>query len=605
MAGSALKNIPTGIMRNRISQQAKEAAKNVYARLFDESHSRALNLRDSIFRLAREFEAANDRPPHPSELWQEFNHRLGDDGRVSYIFNSSARQEQTYPDLYEALTKEIVPSTKTDKHRLVKGDIYATEEWLYKTNSHNIPYLLQKITSSLENYHISAADRILDFAWKNLRKPDRLAFLEGFQSRISTKELIGASAFLKNWQHSKVQIAIRREHEIFCYVSGLAQEEVFGICNLFNPENPPFQVHTYRAIRNFLSYEIEDLSELNYKASAMASLFPEYKDFVKYCRKWPSYRDGHLNLSGNADIEFWEEHYSGADYREWGEALLQYGPQILFYFKYRGYLDELPRSASGDISLKALRSEIYQELARMENVSCEERDLHEFCFMHQLSDSFQRARYLVNTYGHIARDSDFIPDINIDGTRFGMPGYSFRLLEDSDFRALFPGKFTNCCESLDKYCQNSVIHAYKTRESGFYVLTDPQDRIIAHSWVWRNMDNTLMLDGFEAKETDKRVNEGVLKNILSELSEELRKAEYADYNIPAIAIGLSGKGLMPHRHLMRMSYEGSNSVGTDWISDQDEAVFGLIRDDTVGFGDCFYLVKSYDFHVPARTNPSP
>lgn len=589
-------------MRNRISQMASDAARLVYARLFDESHARALSLRDSIFRLAREFEIANNRPPHDGELWQELNQRMGKDGRISYIFNSSASPEKKYSDIYRALTLETVPQVKSDKHKRVYGDASEVEASLYQTQTHNVTSLIEKLDSHLGNYQIASAEKIIDYARKNLPRADRRQLNAQLRGALA-KRHFQALAFVENCDHSKAQISIRRQFDKFALDCGLDVNCIFGIFDYFPSDNPPFKTDTFLKIREFLSYEIDDIADLNQRSSAMSTLFPAYRDFIKYCENWPSYQDGYLFLKTNADVNLWNKAHELDYASEWGEALLQYGPQILYYFELGNDNEPLPRNKDGSVSLKSLKEQVYDALLWREPVDPEFADLHRFCFDHQLSicDDYEGAKYLIEEYGGKERDGDFIPPVEIEGHRFGLPGYNFRLLEDDDFRVFFPGRFTNCCERLFKHCQTSVIHAYKTKESGFFVVTDPQDRIIAHSWAWRSRENILMFDGFEARETDKRINNGVLKNLLSAVSQELSRPEYAFYNIPAIALGHSGKSLKPHEGLPLLEFDQSHMIMMDWASEDDEEVFGPINEQDIGFSDSFYIVEDYRYDYPVQT----
>ena len=593
-------------MRSRISEQALQTAKAVHNRLFDQSYAEALRLKDAIFRLAKEFEQANERPPAPDELWDEFKQRLDGRGKVSFIFNNASRLDKKYNDLYRALTSEEMPQSKRDKYTRVYGDGSEIEAELHKVRSHDVTSLIGKLDYYLGSYQIAAAEKIIAYAGTHLPETERKDFNSQLNQDLARKYLHPLS-FVSNVEHSEAQINISEQFRNFALKCGLPVSYAFGIVEYFPTSKPPFRTDTFIKIREFLSYEIDDIADLNRRAGAMASFFPEYKNFVKYCERWPSFQDGCLALKANADLEFWDK-YQELDYcAEWGEALLQYGPQILYYFEHGNDHQPLPRNAKGVISLKSLKEQVYDVLVERQPVENGFEELHRFCFDHQLSicDDFEGAKYLITEYGHLVRDSDFIPPLEIDGKRFGLPGYQFHLLDDDDFRAFFPGRFTNCCERLFRHCQNSVIHSYKTRESGFFVITDPQDTIIAHSWAWRSRDNVLMLDGFEARETDKRINDGVIRNLLHAISRELSLEEYADYNIPALALGMSGKSLKPHEGFPALKFDETHMIDMIWADEADEQVFGPINGQDIGFSESFYLVKSYTSENRFLLTPKP
>ena len=111
-----------------------------------------------------------------------------------------------------------------------------------------------------------------------------------------------------------------------------------------------------------------------------------------------------------------------------------------------------------------------------------------------------------------------------------------------------------------------------------------------------------MLDGFEAREKDKRINDGVLRNLMSAISQELTHQKYTDYNIPALAIGHSGKSLKPHQGLPLMEFDDSHTIEMDWANETDEEVFGPLNGQEIGFSEQFYLIRYFPLAQPSAKN---
>lgn len=92
-----------------------------------------------------------------------------------------------------------------------------------------------------------------------------------------------------------------------------------------------------------------------------------------------------------------------------------------------------------------------------------------------------------------------IPDIRIDGKKFGKEGYRFYKLPDGDIRGLQLGEFTNCCQHLAGVGEDCAKHGFLSEAGGFYVVEEKESSdIVAQSWVWRGKKGELCFDSLES-----------------------------------------------------------------------------------------------------------
>src|SRR5262249_19035820 len=92
----------------------------------------------------------------------------------------------------------------------------------------------------------------------------------------------------------------------------------------------------------------------------------------------------------------------------------------------------------------------------------------------------------------------YLPELDIDGNKFGQPNLRLRKLSLEEPRALFIGAFTECCQRLDQQGHESLRHMYETGASCLYVVEDKKTgEIKGHSWAWRGTKGELCFDNAE------------------------------------------------------------------------------------------------------------
>lgn len=101
-----------------------------------------------------------------------------------------------------------------------------------------------------------------------------------------------------------------------------------------------------------------------------------------------------------------------------------------------------------------------------------------------------------------ANDDTQIPNIDVDGSDLGFPGFHLKKVDVMDeaqaAEAACFGKLTHCCQSLSGEAgEPCVIHGLTSPKSGFYVLKDDEGKVLAQSWVSRTQTGAMLFDSIE------------------------------------------------------------------------------------------------------------
>jgi ankyrin repeat protein/uncharacterized protein YdcH (DUF465 family) len=165
-------------------------------------------------------------------------------------------------------------------------------------------------------------------------------------------------------------------------------------------------------------------------------------------------------------------------------------------------------------------------------------------FYEQYQEQSNKAHKILVKHGisarHIAEfesldkvnDDEAIPDVVIDGSKIGCPGYHLRRLdmtneEDAALAACL-GKLTNCCQYLGGAGSDCAKHGISSPNGGFYVLYKGNE-LVGQSWVWRG--NGLCFDSVESS--------GVSKDIVADMYRYLAYTlvNNPDYKISQVNVG--------------------------------------------------------------------
>jgi hypothetical protein len=242
----------------------------------------------------------------------------------------------------------------------------------------------------------------------------------------------------------------------------------------------------------------EQTELLSFKATA---LFGSEAKLLGYLEKWGEKGRAPLhNLMW--DIEIPKQ--GRPDFKAWSDALMQHGPRMAGLVKYADHCPVPLRSECG-------RSVSYEKTADKIAMSVYESakdhpDLAKFCFKKNwLSEHFQDAVDQLDKYEALYADNkgvksnNRIPDIKINGKRFGKEGYRFYKLPDGDVRGLVLGEHTHDCQHLASNGASCAKHGFLSEEGGFYVVAkEDSDEIVAQSWAWRGKNGEIVFDSLES-----------------------------------------------------------------------------------------------------------
>ena len=116
------------------------------------------------------------------------------------------------------------------------------------------------------------------------------------------------------------------------------------------------------------------------------------------------------------------------------------------------------------------------------------------CLEHEVSEErFDKALRLSKKIPAVKN----IPDIAIDGEKFGISGANFHRLAADDIRGLFLGEMTNCCQSIGGIGESCAKHGFSSENGGFYVVENAKGRVVGQTWAWRGQNGELVLDSLE------------------------------------------------------------------------------------------------------------
>ncbi len=321
-------------------------------------------------------------------------------------------------------------------------------------------------------------------------------------------------------------------------------EKFIGLEEFSNQTVKGFKTLEYTAIRDILLREELDIRSVNQLAFKANLLFGGSERLLLFMKKWgheihETSRRPLTDLLDSATSDFPID--GSIHYRKWGDAFLKYGPKIRSSFGHAGKeLSSPPTSSSGKLSLLSIEEGTKAYMSR-HYAQC--RDLLSLSFaLNTRLPHFQLAHDLWQYSRDIEEPiemADTIPDISFDGACFGLPGYFFTKMSYDDVRMLFLGEFTGCCEKIGGAYSDTIAHALSTRESGFYIITDHNGDIKAHSWVWRSPQGDMVIDGFESE--DPYISDQNIAHVIGNICIALQKENlFEEYEISRIIGGVAG-----------------------------------------------------------------
>ncbi len=267
-------------------------------------------------------------------------------------------------------------------------------------------------------------------------------------------------------------------------------------------------------LRRALRQDYNTLEELNQSAFKAWLLFETPQKLNKFgatCQRFTYYD---LPLADALDtIQFPPlQTWPYIDFRAWGRAYMILRTRDVNDLFQRG-ISAPSYNKKGKISL--LKTEFEWLVSRLNVPECEPA-LNELISLAlqfgKNAKEFSRAADCYTAEQNVVEPQtpqESLPDIEIDGRVFGMPGAVFKKLSRHDPRLLFIGDFNKSCERVTDQAhslEGTVAHARHSNISAYYIV-EREGRPIAHSWAWRGVFGEMVFDGFESREKNFDVND--------------------------------------------------------------------------------------------------
>ena len=182
------------------------------------------------------------------------------------------------------------------------------------------------------------------------------------------------------------------------------------------------------------------------------------------------------------------------DIKSWSDAVMQGGAKMA---KLTKFIDKLSKPVRNSANTRWSYEETKKQasLIAFERASeCPEL-AQTFIEFDYAQDDFEHTLDLVNLVKE-KKKLDFLPDITIEGEKFGMDGARFCKLDPGDVRGLFLGDYTNNCQSVFSDGRKVALNGFCSSYSGFYIV-EKNEEIIGVSWAWLGKEGKLVFDSLE------------------------------------------------------------------------------------------------------------
>ena len=292
-----------------------------------------------------------------------------------------------------------------------------------------------------------------------------------------------------------------------------------------------FRPKLYKSLLEIYQKEGFKGAEANRMAFYTAALFQSEERVLQYIEKWNPRTYTPLHDLTQM-IRFPND--AAPDLAAWGDAALKCGPAIA---KLTRFSDKLPvpvKSADGK-TWSAQRTKEACAAFPFKRAD-ENKELASLCFEYGIEESmFEDLLSVVKISPTEFKKQ--IPDIEIKGEKFGLPGAVFKQLTAGDPRGLFLGEIVGNCQSVNGNGQACALDGFLSEKSGFYVIEDAKGKIIAESWAWRGEKGELCLDSLET--LGRRVMPAQWHKLLREMAHELTEKKDL-HDVTALTVGTRG-----------------------------------------------------------------
>lgn len=243
-------------------------------------------------------------------------------------------------------------------------------------------------------------------------------------------------------------------------------------------------------------------SWLNWMAYSLTAFFGSEEKILQYLERWGKDQEKPLfSITDRIELPRATTITDHDDFSKkivlnldaWRDVALKHGPTMAKLVK---YADKIPAPYKSDDGKNWLIIKTKEEASKYAfNRAAEHPELARLCMTYDVKKKNFNAALNIVQKGAPAQKR--LPNLTIDGKRFGMEGAAFKNLPPGDIRGLFLGEIVDCCQSIGGNGARCAAHGYSSKDGGFYVL-EKEGKIIGEVWAWRGTKGELCFDSLEA-----------------------------------------------------------------------------------------------------------
>lgn len=270
----------------------------------------------------------------------------------------------------------------------------------------------------------------------------------------------------------------------------------------------------------------------NYWYFQAAAVFPSDQEALKYLERWGNIDRLPLFSVLLRTVELPQDQNAEFNRKDWSDAIIQCGPKMAKLLKYADRLPSPVKSKDGkNWSIKRTRAAVANFAFKG---AAAHPELAALCLQYGRDEEvFNKAAALIQEG---APEKKTIPNLNIKGEKFGMPGARLYRLASDDVRALFLGEMINNCQSMGSNGERFVEHGCLSENSGFYIIEDAKGKIIGETWAWRGTKGELCFDSIETLGDEIKPEQWT--RILKSVGQSLARRKKND--VTQLTVGLGG-----------------------------------------------------------------
>lgn len=341
----------------------------------------------------------------------------------------------------------------------------------------------------------------------------------------------------------------------------------------------------YERMVSLFEEEVPNIRQRNQLAYRAFLLFETPEKFKKFVKKNSKQRWKKPFITSINNIRFPSKgEWKNIDFRSWGNVFLRFGLNASNGLFLNASPHTSPSREGKSISLKQTWLKLFELQEYSELEQNQANQLIDEVARWEASPSVIKAIFdiLSNKPETLPSFGERVPNIEINGQKYGLGDTTFKKLNTDDMRIFFIGKHTDCCEWVggNYFGYNETPrNVYETRESDFYIIEDNKTQeILAHSWVWRSVHGDIVFDGFEAPPSSdfSLIN---LSFLMEEVMDKLRDPEFSHYEIENLFLGKCGgnvagaNDLFPDRPLMHAKAIIKEHIGANTRDDKPHLLY--------------------------------